>query len=47
MASGAKTRNQQIAQATTNILKSIYGGKILSLRDMHSGAVLRIRVMRN
>ena len=35
MAVGAKTKNPKVAQATTNILKSISGGKILSLTDMH------------
>ena len=45
MAVGAKSKNPKIGQATTNILKSISGGKILSLTDMHSGAGLRLRVM--
>ena len=45
MAVGAKTRNPKVAAATTNILKSISGGKILSLTDMHSGAGLRLKVM--
>ena len=45
MAVSAKTKNPKIGQATTNILKSISGGKILSLTDMHSGAGLRLRVM--
>ena len=40
----AKTKNLQSAQITTNILKSIIGGKILSLTDMH-GNGLRLRVM--
>ena len=41
----AKTKNPQSAQITNNILKSLTGGKILSLTDMHSGAGLRLRVM--
>ena len=41
----AKTKNPQSAQITINILKSLTGGKILSLTDMHSGAGLRLRVM--
>ena len=45
MAVSAKTKNPIIGQATTSILKSISGGKILSLTDMHSGAGLRLRVM--
>ena len=45
MAVGAKTRNPKIGAATTNILKSISGGKILSLTDTHSGAGLRLRVL--
>ena len=40
----AKTKNPEIAQATTNILKSISGGKILSLTDFHVND-LRLRVM--
>ena len=45
MAVSAKTKNPKIGAATTTILKSISGGKILSLTDMHSGAGLRLRVM--
>ena len=44
MAVGAKTKNPKIAAATTNILKNISGGKILSLTDVH-GNGLRLRVM--
>ena len=44
IAVGAKTKNSKVAQATTNILKSISGGKILSVTDMH-GLGLRIKVM--
>ena len=35
MTVSAKTKNPKVGQATTNILKSISGGKILSLTDMH------------
>ena len=45
MAVGARSKNKQVGAATTNILKSLTGGKILSLTDMHSGAGLRLRVM--
>ena len=41
----AKTKNPQSAQVTRNILRSLTGGRILSLTDMHSGAGLRLRVM--
>ena len=44
MAVGAKSKNKQVGAATTNILKSLTGGKILSLTDMH-GRGLRLRVM--
>ena len=44
MTVSAKTKNPKVGQATTNNLKSISGGKILSLTDMH-GRGLRIRVM--
>ena len=40
----AKTKNPQSAQVTNSILKSLTGGKILSLTDMHSRG-LRLRVM--
>ena len=45
MAVSAKTKNPKVGQATANILKSLTGGKILSLTDTHSGAGLRLRVM--
>ena len=35
MAVKAKTKKPKVGQATTNILKSISGGKILCLTDMH------------
>ena len=44
MAVSAKTENPKIGPATANILKSISGGKILSLTDMH-GHRLRLKVM--
>ena len=44
MAVSAKTRNPKVGQATTNILKSISGCKIMSLTDMH-GNGLRLKVM--
>jgi len=40
----AKTKNPQSAQMTNSILKSLTGGKILSLTDMH-GRGLRLKVM--
>ena len=40
----AKTKNPQSAQITSNILKTLTGGKILSLTDMH-GRGLRLKVM--
>ena len=40
----AKTQNPQSAQVTNSILKSLTGGKILSLTDMH-GNGLRLKVM--
>ena len=40
----AKTKNPQSAQVTNSILKSITGGKILSLNDM-DGNGLRLKVM--
>ena len=44
MAVSVKTKNPKVGQATTNILKSTSGGKILSLTDMH-GNGLRLKVM--
>ena len=40
----AKTKNPQSAQITNNILKTLTGGKILSLTDMH-GRGLRIKII--
>ena len=44
MAVGAKSKNKQVGAATTNILKSLTKGKILSLTDMH-GRGLRLKLM--
>ena len=44
MAVGAKTKSPKVAAATTNILKSISGGKVLSLTDMY-GIGVRLKVM--
>ena len=44
MAVGAKSKNAKVGGATTNILKSLTGGKILSKTDMH-GNGLRLKVM--
>ena len=44
LAVSAKTNNPKVGQATTYILKSISGGKILSLTDIH-GNGLRLKVM--
>ena len=44
MAVGAKTINPKVAQATTNILKSKSGGKVLTFTDMHENG-LRLKVM--
>ena len=44
MAVSAKTKNPKVGQATTNVLKSISGGKILSFTEMH-GRGLRLKVM--
>ena len=40
----AKTKNPHSAQVTNSILKSLTGGKILSLTDMHERG-LRLKVM--
>ena len=44
MAVSAKSKNPKVGQATTNILKSISGGNILSLFDIH-GRRLRLKVL--
>ena len=40
MALSAKTRNPKVGQATTNILKSIPGERVLSLSDMYGNGFL-------
>ena len=40
----ARTKNPQSAQVTNSILKTLTGGKILSVTDMH-GRGLRLKVM--
>ena len=44
MAVGAKTKNPKVGQATTNILKSIPGGRVLSLTDMQGDGLI-VKVM--
>ena len=44
MVVSARTKNPKVGRATTNVLKSISCGKILSLTDIH-GNGLRLRVM--
>ena len=44
IAVSAKTKNPKIGAATTNILKSISGGRILNITDLH-GNGLRLKVM--
>ena len=44
MAVGAKSKNAKVGAATTNLMKSLTVGKILSLTDMH-GRGLRLKVM--
>ena len=39
-----KTKNPQSAQVTSNILKALTDGKIMSLTDMH-GRGLRLKIM--
>ena len=43
VAVGAKIKNVKVGAATTNILESLTGGKILSLTDMHPNG-LRLKV---
>ena len=43
-AAAAKTTNPQSAQVANSILKSLTGGKVLSLTDLH-GNGLRLKVM--
>ena len=46
MAVGAKGKSAKVGAATTYILKSLTGGKILSLTDIH-GNGLRLKIMSN
>ena len=39
MVVSAKSKNLKVGQATTNILKSISGGKFLSLTDLHGNGL--------
>ena len=41
---GAKSKNPQVCQASTKILKSIPGGRVLHLTDLQ-GNGLRLKVM--
>ena len=42
MAVSAKTKNPKTGQPTSNILKSLTGGKFFSLTDMHGrGLILK------
>ena len=43
MSDPVESENLQVAQARTKILKSITGGRILSLTGVHSGNGLRLR----
>ena len=45
MAVAAKSKNPKAGQATAQILKSISGGKILTLTDNYSGSGVRLGVM--
>ena len=44
LAVAAKSKNAKVGAATTNILKFLTGGRVLSLTDMH-GNGLRLKVM--
>ena len=44
MVVSARTNNPKVGQATTNILTSISGGKILSLADLHGNGI-RLKVI--
>ena len=44
MAVSARTKNIKFGKATSDILKSISGGRVLSLTDLH-GNKLRLKVM--
>ena len=40
----AKTKNHQAGEVTSNILKSLAGGRVLNLTDLHCNG-LRLKVM--
>ena len=44
MAVSVKIKNPKVGQDTTNILKSISGGRVLNLTDMY-GHGLRLKIM--
>ena len=44
MVVSARTKNPQICKATIDILKSISGGRVLNLTDLH-GNGLRLKVV--
>ena len=44
MAVGAKSKNKQVGETTANIIKSLTGGKVMSLTDMH-GTGFPLKVM--
>ena len=46
MAVSAKSKKPKVGQATINILKSLSGGKILNLTDLH-GNGLRLKAVWN
>ena len=44
VAVGPQTKNPQVSQCTTKILKSVSGGKLMSPTDMHcNGLVLKVK----
>ena len=46
MAVGSEPKNPNVGQATTNISKNIFGGRVISLTNPHSENVLRFRNMK-
>ena len=44
MVVGAEGENKQVGAATNNLIKSLTGGKILSVTDMHGrGLILKVK----
>ena len=44
MVVSAKTKNPKVGKGNTNFFKSLFGGKILPLTDMHGhGSRLKVR----